>query len=141
MTVKRRDLRWIFFETECFPCFADSHFFVSILYSGSEFQVDLLESGAHCNVYAAAVTTKNQRQDIHSTIRHKAHGTTCVQEQRNIVADKADCVFKGRIVIDVSGSPVCFVRPLVLQTLKRPEIDVLSLSQRICLELVKRGGN
>lgn len=39
---------------------------------------------------------------MHSTIRHKAEGTTCQQEQRNVVSDTADCVFKGRIVIDVS---------------------------------------
>lgn len=65
-------------------------------------QVDLLETGSHCNVFTAALTTKNQRQDVHSTIRHKAKGTTCLQEQRNVVSDTADCVFKGRIVIDVS---------------------------------------
>lgn len=65
-------------------------------------QIDLLESGSHCNVYTAALTTGNQRQDVHTTIQHKAEGTTCLQEQRNVVADKADCVFKGRIVIDVS---------------------------------------
>ncbi|CAM9749930.1 unnamed protein product [Pylaiella littoralis] len=66
----------------------------------ANFQIDLLESGSHCNVFTAALTTKNQRQDVHSTIRHKAKGTTCLQEQRNVVSDTADCVFKGRIVID-----------------------------------------
>eukprot|EP00752_Nemacystus_decipiens_P011214 g9965.t1 len=68
--------------------------------SRSNFQIDLLETGSHCNVFTAALTTKNQRQDVHSTIRHKARGTSCTQEQRNVVADTADCVFKGRIVID-----------------------------------------
>ncbi|CAN0189894.1 unnamed protein product, partial [Hapterophycus canaliculatus] len=63
-------------------------------------QIDLLSSGTHCNVFTAALTTNNQRQDVHSTIRHKAEGTSCLQEQRNVVADTADCVFKGRIVID-----------------------------------------
>ncbi|CAM9734804.1 unnamed protein product, partial [Laminaria digitata] len=63
-------------------------------------QIDLLASGSHCNVFTAALTTKNQRQDVHSTIRHLAEGTTCLQEQRNVVSDTADCVFKGRIVID-----------------------------------------
>lgn len=70
-------------------------------------QIDLLETGSHCNVFTAALTTKNQRQDVHSTIRHKAEGTTCLQEQRNVVSDTADCVFKGRIVIDVSGLVSC----------------------------------
>ena len=64
-------------------------------------QIDLLASGSHCNVFTAALTTKNQRQDVHTTIRHLAEGTTCLQEQRNVVSDTADCVFKGRIVIDV----------------------------------------
>lgn len=64
-------------------------------------QIDLLDSGSHCNVFTAALTTKNQRQDTHATIRHKAEDTTCLQEQRNVVSDTADCVFKGRIVIDV----------------------------------------
>lgn len=64
-------------------------------------QIDLLASGSHCNIFTAALTTKNQRQDVHTTIRHLAEGTTCLQEQRNVVADTADCVFKGRIVIDV----------------------------------------
>ncbi|CAM9905294.1 unnamed protein product [Ectocarpus sp. 4 AP-2014] len=66
----------------------------------ANFQIDLLETGSHCNVFTAALTTNNQRQDVHSTIRHKAEGTTCLQEQRNVVSDTADCVFKGRIVID-----------------------------------------
>lgn len=63
-------------------------------------QIDLLASGSHCNIFTAALTTKNQRQDVHTTIRHLAEGTTCLQEQRNVVSDTADCVFKGRIVID-----------------------------------------
>lgn len=67
-------------------------------------QIDLLETGSHCNVHTAALTTKNQRQDAHTTIRHKAEATTCLQEHRNVVADTADCVFKGRITIDVSTS-------------------------------------
>lgn len=64
-------------------------------------QVDLTGTGSHCNVYTAALATGKQRQDVHTTIHHKAEGTTCTQEQRNVVTDKADCVFKGRIVIDV----------------------------------------
>lgn len=88
----------------CVSCIYTTFFF---------FQIDLLESGSHCNVFTAALTTKNQRQDVHSTIRHKAKGTTCLQEQRNVVSDTADCVFKGRIVIDVSGLiwslPLCVV--------------------------------
>lgn len=91
---------WVDFISECFV--------LRILYSYAHgwlllaCQVDLLETGSHCNVFTAALTTRNQRQDVHSTIRHKAEGTTCLQEQRNVVADTADCVFKGRIVIDVS---------------------------------------
>lgn len=65
-------------------------------------QVELTETGSHCNVFGAALTTGKQRQDFHSTVHHKAEGTTCTQEQRNVVSDMADCVFKGRIAIDVS---------------------------------------
>lgn len=71
-------------------------------------QIDLLAGGSHCNVYTAALTTGNQRQDVHTTIQHKAEDTSCLQEQRNVVSDSADCVFKGRIVIDVSvGVDLC----------------------------------
>lgn len=42
---------------------------------------------------------RKQSLDLHSSISHLAPSTSCLQTQRNVLGDRGEAIFKGRIRI------------------------------------------
>ena len=61
-----------------------------------------MESGAEALAAIDCVLLASgcQGMDIHSSITHAAPDSVSEQQQRNMVADRADVTFKGRIKVD-----------------------------------------
>lgn len=59
--------------------------------------VDLLSPSANCSVYGITLAGQRQSLDMHSSILHGAPSATSRQQQRNVVADRGEAIFKGRI--------------------------------------------
>eukprot|EP00177_Eucheuma_denticulatum_P001927 GFKZ01003437.1.p1 GENE.GFKZ01003437.1~~GFKZ01003437.1.p1 ORF type:complete len:603 (-),score=81.35 GFKZ01003437.1:1794-3602(-) len=66
--------------------------------------VDLVKKGAHGAVLGSLVSDGYQVLDIHSRICHDAESTTSEQLQKNVAADHARTVFKGRIIVTENGT-------------------------------------
>jgi Fe-S cluster assembly protein SufD len=62
--------------------------------------IEMAEKGAGCEVMGLCVAYGHQALDLHTTIGHGAADTTSVQEQRNVLSENSECVFKGRIRVD-----------------------------------------
>lgn len=59
-----------------------------------------MEERAHCDLNAVALCSGSQFIDYHTQMGHASPETTMEQQHRNIVADSAECVFKGRVRVD-----------------------------------------
>merc|ERR1712061_985207 len=60
-----------------------------------------LEGGSSsCKVIGTMLANDNQQLDLHSLIHHSVPGCESDQKQKNIVADAAECIFKGSIRVD-----------------------------------------
>lgn len=65
--------------------------------------VDLVGSESNGLVYGSLIADGYQIADIHSRICHNARGTTSDQLQKNVAADHARAIFKGKIVVTKDG--------------------------------------
>lgn len=66
--------------------------------------VDLVGSGSRGVVMGTLISDGYQVLDIHSRIHHDALRTTSEQLQKNIAADHARSIFRGRIVVSKNGA-------------------------------------
>lgn len=66
--------------------------------------VDLVRNGAHGAVFGSLVSDGYQVLDMHSRICHDAESTTSEQLQKNVAADHARSIFKGKIVVTENGA-------------------------------------
>lgn len=65
--------------------------------------VDLIGNESHGTVMGSLISDGYQVLDIHSRICHNAADTTSEQLQKNIAADHARSVFKGKIIVTRNG--------------------------------------
>jgi len=61
--------------------------------------VDLVEPRANCSVHGVTLAGPRQSADLHSSITHDAPEAVSRQQQRNVIADRGEAIFKGRIRI------------------------------------------
>mmetsp|Transcript_1257 Transcript_1257/g.1320 ORF Transcript_1257/g.1320 Transcript_1257/m.1320 type:complete len:364 (+) Transcript_1257:575-1666(+) len=59
--------------------------------------VNLTAIGANCSVTGVSIAKERQSQDIHTSIQHLDRATNSEQLQRNVVGNKGEAIFKGRI--------------------------------------------
>ncbi|CAM9389980.1 unnamed protein product [Chrysoparadoxa australica] len=76
-----------------------------LLQSGAYFgrvnlQVELTGEEAHTDLAGLVLASGNQQLDNHTELGHSVPGATSEQDQRQILADSSDVVFKGRIRVD-----------------------------------------
>lgn len=62
--------------------------------------VILLGRSASCEVSTTMIAGDKQQLDLHSLIHHAVPGCRSKQQHKNIVADMAECIFKGSIRVD-----------------------------------------
>jgi len=62
--------------------------------------VALLGESATCELNGVMVADQAQQLDLHSLIHHSVPSCSSSQKQKNIVADGAECIFKGAIRVD-----------------------------------------
>ena len=61
--------------------------------------IDLLHPGARTSLNCVALSAKDQSLDLHSSILHDAESAVSRQQQRNIVGDNGEVIFKGKIKV------------------------------------------
>jgi Fe-S cluster assembly protein SufD len=68
----------------------------------SRVNYDCAVAGENARTSLACVLLSDGRQsmDLHSSIVHAAPNSQSFQQHRNLVADRSECVFKGRIRVD-----------------------------------------
>eukprot|EP01041_Mallomonas_annulata_P009048 gene9048-18738_t len=59
--------------------------------------VNLTETGANCTMMGLSIASTGRSQDLHTSIQHLERATNSEQTQRNIVGEKGEAIFKGRI--------------------------------------------
>jgi Fe-S cluster assembly protein SufD len=79
-----------------------SSYDVSILQMGGRLgrtnvHIDLLKSGANMSINGTLLAHSRQSLDMHSNINHSSADTSSRQQQRNVIGDKGEAIFKGRI--------------------------------------------
>lgn len=57
------------------------------------------ETAANCTVHGVTLAHTKQSLDLHSSIYHNAKGQTSRQQQRNVIGEQGEAIFKGRIRI------------------------------------------
>mmetsp|Transcript_34060 Transcript_34060/g.97992 ORF Transcript_34060/g.97992 Transcript_34060/m.97992 type:complete len:549 (-) Transcript_34060:177-1823(-) len=62
--------------------------------------VQLRGSAAACDVSATMIAHGKQQLDLHSLIHHSVAACKSKQQHKNVVADAAECIFKGSIAVD-----------------------------------------
>lgn len=62
--------------------------------------VALLGESATCELNGVMVANQAQQLDLHSLIHHSVPSCSSSQKQKHIVADSAECIFKGSIRVD-----------------------------------------
>ena len=67
--------------------------------SRANVHVDLMETGANCSVNGVTLAQAKQSLDLHSSITHDAPQALSRQQQRNVIGDRGEAIFKGRIRI------------------------------------------
>jgi Fe-S cluster assembly protein SufD len=77
---------------------------VTVLQTGASIarvniHVNLTEVGANCSLSGVSLAGDKQSLDMHSNILHDARACTSRQQQRNVIADRGEAIFKGRIQI------------------------------------------
>lgn len=60
----------------------------------------LTGEASSCDVSAAMIACDKQQLDLHSLIRHSVPGCKSKQQHKNVVADGAECIFKGSIAVN-----------------------------------------
>ena len=83
---------------------SDSAYDLAVLQVGGRISrinahVDLIEPRANCSVHGVTLAGPRQSADLHSSITHDAPEAVSRQQQRNIIADRGEAIFKGRIRI------------------------------------------
>jgi Fe-S cluster assembly protein SufD len=83
---------------------SESSYEVAVLQMGGRISranvhVDLIESNANCSVNGVSLAQARQSLDLHSSITHDAPSALSRQQQRNVIGDKGEAIFKGRIRI------------------------------------------
>ena len=61
--------------------------------------IDLIGEGANCSLSGVTLSNTKQSLDIHSSILHDSPSAMSRQQQRNVVGDRGEAIFKGRIRI------------------------------------------
>ena len=61
--------------------------------------INLGSPGSNCSLGVVALSNKDQTMDLHSSIVHDAESARSRQQQRNVIGDKGEVIFKGRIRI------------------------------------------
>jgi len=61
--------------------------------------IDLKEPNANCSLNAVTLAGKGQSLDMHSSIVHDTPSAKSEQNQRNVVGERGEAIFKGRIRI------------------------------------------
>eukprot|EP00622_Pseudochattonella_farcimen_P002144 FR737019.1.p1 GENE.FR737019.1~~FR737019.1.p1 ORF type:complete len:185 (+),score=16.89 FR737019.1:29-556(+) len=56
--------------------------------------------GGKAEITTILMAGETQISDLHSSITHNAPDTISRQQQRNVVSDRGECVFKGRIKVE-----------------------------------------
>jgi Fe-S cluster assembly scaffold protein SufB len=67
--------------------------------SRANVHVDLKEVGANCSVNGVTLAQSRQSLDMHSSITHDSPACLSRQAQRNVIGDRGEAIFKGRIRI------------------------------------------
>jgi len=62
--------------------------------------VALLGEKSCCGLSATMIAYQEQQLDIHSIIHHQVPSCKSSQQQKNVVADSGECIFKGSIFVD-----------------------------------------
>jgi len=70
--------------------------------ASSRVNYECVIGGENARTSLACVLLSDGRQsmDLHSSITHAAPNSQSFQEHRNLVADRSECIFKGRIRVD-----------------------------------------
>lgn len=63
-------------------------------------KIALLGESSSCDLTGVMMADQRQQLDLHSDIHHSVPGCTSKQQHKNIVADSAECIFKGSIRVD-----------------------------------------
>ena len=61
--------------------------------------MDLKQTESNCSISCVALSTEKQSMDLHSSIVHDAENAISRQQQRNVIGDRGEVIFKGRIRI------------------------------------------
>ena len=61
--------------------------------------IDLLQPEAGCSLNCVMLSSKDQSMDLHSSIVHDTESAKSRQQQRNVIGDSGEVIFKGRIKI------------------------------------------
>lgn len=83
---------------------SDSSYDLSVVQVGSligrvNVHIDLKGEGANCTLTGITLSNTKQSLDIHSSILHDSPSATSRQQQRNVIGDRGEAIFKGRIRI------------------------------------------
>eukprot|EP00927_Polykrikos_kofoidii_P041474 TRINITY_DN35366_c0_g1_i1.p1 TRINITY_DN35366_c0_g1~~TRINITY_DN35366_c0_g1_i1.p1 ORF type:complete len:621 (+),score=73.78 TRINITY_DN35366_c0_g1_i1:129-1991(+) len=62
--------------------------------------IALAGESSSCEVRGVTLASKKQQLDLHTLIHHMEPRCRSKQQQKNIVADSAECIFKGTIRVD-----------------------------------------
>jgi Fe-S cluster assembly protein SufD len=76
---------------------------------------------SNCTLHAVCLAGGQQSLDIHSSILHDAEETVSRQQQRNVIGEKGEVVFKGRIRV--------------------PKHAQLTDSEQLCRSIMMYGGD
>ena len=85
-------------------CDTNSDYSLNIIQMGgitSRFNahMDLKQTESNCSISCVSLATKKQSMDLHSSIIHDAENAISRQQQRNVISDRGEVIFKGRIRI------------------------------------------
>ncbi|KAJ1433807.1 hypothetical protein B484DRAFT_394345 [Ochromonadaceae sp. CCMP2298] len=77
---------------------------VTVLQSGAAIgrvnaHIALAETQSNCSLHCITLAGERQSLDLHSNILHGAPDCVSRQQQRNVIADKGEAIFKGRIQV------------------------------------------
>ena len=70
------------------------------LLSRVNYDATVVGAGGLAQIHTVMLAAGKQSMDIHSSITHAAPDSLSRQQQRNVVSDKGEAVFRGRIRVD-----------------------------------------
>jgi len=77
--------------------FISNNFTIGKIFSRRDFFVELLKTGAHCDLNGLYLTEKNNHIDHHTIIEHKMAHCTSNEHYKGILDGNSTAVFNGRI--------------------------------------------